>query len=755
MLDCKSQEINGDGNNQAGRDINIYSNRNIYSYQLLEDIPNVDEEYIERSYTNDILNDLKNRNIIQIYGISGIGKTELVKSVINKMDEYDKFYWISCDDSNNKIDLSRVNNVYGKYINILDKIKTAKIIIVLDNYNAELKNICNEFNKCNINDSKLIVTSKSKTTCKNIFSFLIDYMSYDEAKGIFDYEMLKSEELRSFLKQIDKHPMTLQILKNYLNPENGITFDDIKNRISDIVNMDDSEITSSTKICEKIIGLSYSKNPKVYKFLSLCDSNILESNFLKKIMFTEIPDLIRKNFIKYEDKFYYMHSIIKDSIKAIAKKEEFKITELKDYIYKLLKYLEEKIEFKDLSFYRFYGYHSNLLEKLYNIIDDNYYKIVLYNAYIVANNYHNKKKVVLDIQNLLKDSKINHYYELKLLVEKYELEITCANKKNKKELIIKKITKLKNIEYEEKEEKCKEFLQQRIAKLYNWLGNYNEAIDILKDILRNDKKAYSSILQLCRAYRQLALYKNNNTSEYIRKVYDILKKVDFNDMPISIFLEIIRLIIYRPFNTKEILELCLWNNFDLFDKCVELYSENKIHEHIYIIIGALASNLHYNKSDYYKKWFIEIEHPQINKCDRKMLSAMINIYCYEIKRRARFNEDAEDIFEVVKGYWKEYKDKYYPLNKFQYKPIIDCLISMKKFNEAYNELEEVYDHKDIWHLRYKAQIYEGKKDYDKALQYIMLVLEMYKDAKDKHEGYLSTFLADKERILKHKENQNK
>lgn len=752
MLDCKKQEMNGNKNIQAGGDVNICVNRYIQSYQLLEDVPNVNEEYVERGYIKAILDNLKHNNIIQVYGISGIGKTELVKSVINKMRKAEKVYWISCDDTNEKVDLSCINNIYGKNINLLDKINKEKAIIVLDNYNEKLRNICDEFNKINTNNSKLIITSKAKTTCKHIFSFLIDYMSYDEAKMIFDDEMLKSEELNIFLKKIDKHPMTLQILKNYLNPKNGITFNDIKNRINDVVNMDDYEITSSIKICEKIIGLSYSKNPKVYKFLSLCDSNILEADFLKKIMITEIPSLISKNFIKYEEKFYYMHSIIKDSINAIVKRNGLQIIELKEYTDKVLKYLEEKIEVKDLCFYRFYGYNTNLLEKLYSMIDNNYYKVVLYNAYIVANNYRNKKKVIADIEVLLKDSKIDRYYELKLLVEKYELDICCENEGNKKEAILEKIKQLKGIEYKKKEDKYKEFLQQRIAKFYNWSGNYAEAVVILEDIVNNDNKAYSSILQLCRAYRQLALDKNNNQNEYVMKTYNILKTVNFNDVPISIFLEIIKLIIYRPFNTKEILELCLWNNFELFDKCVELYCENKIYEHIYIIIGALASNLYYNKSDYYKKWFVDIEHPKLDECDKEMLSAMINIYCYEVKRRVQVNENAEDVLLVVKRYWTKYKENYSPVNKFKYKAMIDCLISMKEFDQAQTELNEIYDNRDIWHLRYKTQIAEGNKDYDKALEYIDIVLDIYKDTKNQHKGYLSTFLKDKERILKKKVN---
>ncbi|MDK0626288.1 hypothetical protein P5F04_05145 [Clostridium perfringens] len=752
MLDYKCQEIDGNGNNQAGRDINIYSNRNISSYQLLENVPNTNEEYIERNYTNTILNYLKDKNIIQIYGISGIGKTELVKSVISKIKKDKKIYWISCDDTNEKVDLSCINNIYGKHINLLDKINKEKAIIVLDNYNAKLTNIRDEFNRINTNDSKLIVTSKAKTTCKHIFTLLIDYMSYDEAKMIFDDEMLKSEELNNFLKKIDKHPMTLQILKNYLNPENGITFNDIKNRINDIVNMDDGEITSSIKICEKIIGLSYNENPKVYKFLSLCDSNILETDFLKKIMLAEIPNLISKNFIKYEDKFYYMHSIIKDSINAIVNRDGLQIIELKEYTDKVLKYLEEKIELKDLCFYRFYGYNTNLLDKLYSMIDDNYFKVVLYNAYIVANNYHNKETVISDIDNLLKDSKIDRYYELKLLVEKYELEIACANKKDKKDVIVGKIKQLKEIEYAKKEDKYKDFLQQRIGKFYNWSGNYSKAVPILEDRVSKDKKGYSSILQLCRAYRQLALDKHNNQHEYIMKAYNILKTVNFSNMPISIFLEIIKLIISRPFNTEDILDLCLWNNFELFDKCVELYCENKIHEHIYIIIGDLASNLYYNKSDYYKKWFIDIEHPKLESCDKRMLSSMINIYCYEIKRRVQADENAEDILPVVKRYWNAYKEKYAPVSEFKYKAMIDCLISMKEFDEAEIELNEVYRDTDIWHLRYKAQIAEGRKDYDKALEYIDIVIDRYEKTKNQHKGYLNTFLKDRERISAEKSN---
>lgn len=749
----KETMIGGSNNDQAGRDINktynnIYNNTYSAKVRLLESAPKPDEDSVDRKEKYNLLNEIKNNNVIKVYGISGIGKSELVKEALSE-ERNRKVYWISCEDEfDEKVDLSYISTILGNNINIIETLQSKEIVLVIDNYNQEIKDICTQFLNNNKKQSKLIITAKEKSEYNEVDNFFLDYMTLEEAKKIFTEEIFQNREFEEFLKKIDRHPMTLKVLRNYLTSENGISFSDINQELDSLVRLQDMEISSSKKICEKIIGVYYRKSPGLYKFLSLFDSNILESEFLKNVMISDISVLVNRCFIKFEGKYYYMHSIIRDSIKSVVAKDSISMQEISIYTDKVLEYLKNKIEIRDLNFYRFCGYNIRLLENLFRVINDNYYKIVIYNAYIVVKNYHNKEDMISEIDKLLQCSSLKEYYEVKLLLEKYELEISCTNKEKKEEKILEKVEDLNQRIKQYTDYNIKQLLKQRIGKFYNWNQNYLEAIKILEPIVRSDDKSYSAILQLFRAYKSEISKDYTTKAQYIDKINTILEKIDFQKMPISIFLEIIKLIIYRPLNEEELLKKCLWDNFEKFNDCVKLYSENNIHEHIYIIIGNLASNLYFNKKDIYKEWFENIEHPNIKKCDKTLLKAMIDINCYEVKRRVQAGEEIGDILDKVIDYWNYYKESYWHKNKFLYKSSIDCFISVGELDRAENELNEIYDDKDIWHIRYKSQIEEGRDDLSNALKHIEKVIEEYSKKEGAFEGHIKTFESDKERILK-------
>ncbi len=740
---------NGSNNNQAAGNINIYNNYIKSNVTLLESIPIPDADNIKRiEIKNKISDKLDENDIIQVYGISGIGKTELIKMVLSEKNNYKK-YWISCSDDEDNISLDNIPTMSKNPINILETIKTNTTLVVVDNYNDKVTNICEQFRNNNNTESKLIIISKEKSDFRKIEKILIEYMTLEEAKELFKEEIFQMEEFKEFLATVDKHPMTLQILRNYLTAENGIFFTDIKNELDILVNLEDSEISSSQKICEKIIGCYYNESKELYNFLSLFDSNIIESDFLKKTILPDIQHLINKNFIKYEESHYYMHSIIIDSIKSIVSKENSSINYINQYSDKVLEYLEDKIKKRDVFFYRFCGYNNKFLNNLEKVVNNTYYKVVIYNAYITINNYHEKETVINDIKKILKDSEISRYYEVKLLTEQYEMELSCIeDKKARKIAVLEKIEILEDKKSKIENFEIKELITQRIAKFYNWIGDYDKSISLLEELILLDSNAYSSILQLCRAYRQIILNTKEiqKKGEYIDKVYEVLRNCNLREMPMSIFLEIIRLIVSRPFNEDKILNLCLWDNFDLIENYFKLYSDNKIFEHIYLIMGSLASNLYYNKKEFYKECFRNIEHPNLKKCDKRVLKAMIDVYCYEIKRRIQAKESVGNILECVINYWKYYKGKFFVKNKFEYKSIIDCLISSGNAEMAEIELDEVYDENDIWHLRYRSKIEEIKGNYTGALEYIQEVLNRC-DEKF-HKGYLSTFENDKEILVK-------
>lgn len=177
-----TQSTYGSHNNQAAGDIyvtNIYGAKR--STYLLEKIPSTNKEYVNRiDLENDIIEKIDNNDIIQVYGISGIGKSELVKKVVEGIS-FDKKYWITCNDNDENINLNDVATISQKRINILDNVISNKTFIVLDNYNGAIREICESFREVNKQQSKLIIISKEKTNYRNINNVLVDYMTPEEA----------------------------------------------------------------------------------------------------------------------------------------------------------------------------------------------------------------------------------------------------------------------------------------------------------------------------------------------------------------------------------------------------------------------------------------------------------------------------------------------------------------------------------------------------------------------------------------------
>lgn len=732
----------GDNSLLSGRDtnINVMNIGQNSLVSLLENTPDVDSNYVERKREeNALLETLKESNVVQVYGISGIGKTEIVKKVVGSVkNNYDRCYWISCNNYN-EIDLENISTLLGIKINLTENIKREKLIIVIDNYNSPIESITTKFEKSNLKSSKLIFSSQERTSSCKIKKVPIGYMDFNEAYKIFEVtknDEFKTEEFKKFLNKIDRHPMMLQILKNYiLDKDNGINFCDFKDRIQFVL-LEDDEISQSQKICEKIVGAYYDKSKLIYQFLSLVNSNIIEECFLKSIAISEIPALIKKAFLKYNKDHYYIHSIILDSISAVVKNDSNN-KNIIPYESQIIDYLEKQLDVRNIEYYKFVAYNNNFIKNLYKISNNKYLKILLYNCFMSFSNYHDIQIHINNIESLINENQLKKYYEVKLLIELVELKIKVVGKEDKEkreECIQSSIEKLEGIKQNVKnDKKCIQLLDHHIAKLYNWVGKYDQAINILKKIIETNNKEYAAILQLCRAYRQKIIDNKGNkeqVNKYLNATFSILSNLDYKKMPISIYLELVVLIINRPLNENRILKVCFWDNFDYFSETALLYSKNNIFEHIYLTIGHLASTLSYNKKEFYKEWFKEIEHPNFNESSNELLMAIINIYCSEVKRRKYNNEQYNELVNAIGRFWSVYKDKYISnltdsQKNFVFKPIIEFYIVIGKYNLAQNELDQIYNNSNEWHLKFQSLILKGLKKYSEAKEKIEKAIEVY------------------------------
>ncbi len=765
MTENSKINLKGNDNSYVGGDVNNYfigaeHRKLIYLY---EELPAADSENVLRqNVLVDIKQALSNSDMILVHGISGIGKTEIVKQVA--IQESGKKYWITCEDdaAEEEIEIvfDSIAKVDGEKISILDKIRKERCLVVLDNYELSLKELCRQFNENNKHNSKLIITRKNDAKVEKLESVNIDFMEDEQALKIFDPSTNAEFDNNDFMElfhKIEKHPMMLRILKNYLlDEDSGIELSDIQHKIHRLVELKDEDITSCKTICSKIIGWYYEQNKKVVDFLSLFETNIIESGFLKSILFADVRELVKRNFLLKEQDHYYMHSIVKDSIKVI--KTQIEISE--EYEKSIEEYLKQEIEARDISFYNFCAYNIDVLEKLEKEKSENISLLILiYNVYIVLEKYRYSNVLMKKVEQVLERNRTDEYYYVKLLIEYLEVKSKNMESEEKKRYIEENIAKLSEIRDEEQDTSIKELINHHIGKFYNWINEFEKCIEIMEKIVAKDNQAYGSLLQLCRAYRAIILNKNDQKNEkekkdekdrYINKVITLLENTSFDNMPVSIFMEIVSLMVNQPFNIDEILDICIDKNYELLKEYSELYSKDKKYEHVYLSMGKIGEKIYYPQGDFYKKWFKSVEHPKYNLCSKEMLMAMIKIYSFEIMRRSYFHESIGEVLDLLREYWSFYKNTFFQEDNdndvYSVNYIVKCLLKIYETDEAEKELDKVYNDENKWHLKFKAEILKRRGNLEAAFIKIDKAYKLCSD--EEYAPYIGAIKNDRKKIMK-------
>lgn len=739
-----------DNSQIAGNDIN-YNN---YTYLqnidignvLLREVPKLDKEYIEREIECIVSNAITKADVIQIFGISGCGKTELIKSVVSKqMDGFKNIYWISCEKTK-EVHLEEVHELSGQEFDILNQIKHERCLVILDNAFMRIMQVVDSFRKVDNHNSKLIIISQEKSLYRGITEKIqVKFMSKGEAKQLFTEDIFQNKDFKELFEKIDYHPLMMKLLKTYLlDEDNGIFVSDFTNT-KRLVELKDSELTKSEEICEKILGDYYIKKPDICSLLAILGNNQIEAEFLKYCIVSDIPDMVKRGFLSAEEGYYSIHDIVLNSMGALVQ-NNCDIVKL-PYVSKIKEYLEQGNENRTLPFYTFYALHQNFLTYIYKTYENKELQILIYNSILLFANHKNRVEHIKNIDNLLEGNSLASYYSIKLLIEKLEYQIQLC-KVERLEQIERAITILFELLEKKQDLECELLIKSHMGKFYNWNQNYKEAESFFIDVLNQKKNEPSVTLQLLRIYRQYITENRKKTDsrqkedELQCKVSNMLKGLSYENIPVAIYLEIVNLIKNQPLNSDENLKLCLWNQFDYFKKVVTLYAQTSVFQHIYSTVGELSETLSYNKPDFFDEWFHKVNHPIDNE---KMQKSVIKIFCAEIKICGQKEVDYKNYLHSLQECWKREKEG--NVKAFDYNVIIKMYLAIGEYSKAQIELEEIYDEKNEWHLKFKSQIERGNENYREALQNIELAIKLYRGKSRNDTKYAFAFLKDKAEIL--------
>lgn len=700
-------------------------------YKLLPQtniIPNfTSKKYFKRDVEKNIIDILLKKRILQVYGISGLGKTELIKNIAyTLLKDFESVIWISGENQSN-IDFESIyNSKFNSDFSLKILLKNHKIILLLDNFNDNLNEFKKNFEKYNNNNSVCLITSLQMNLIKN--SYKLEFLSEEISKKIlFETKNQPSDEIANeIIKYIKGYPLLLNIIRDSVEDEEE-TWEDVLDDLKDAVKIDDPE--KNKKISMRILEKQLPSIEEPLKWIYLLNSKFISKEFLEFcITRPEVKSLIKKSIIsETESSSYTVHQIILDSITDILKNN----TTIDKSYDKVNEFLEIQNEKKSVGYFNFLSRHDDFINKVYNSLDQsNEIKKQILHSKVQAT-YGNNDYFLEEIEKF--DLNYNSKINILLLIEKIELELYM--KKNNEDFCKEKIKLLENLLFSCEVKDIDKYLNHHIGKLYIKIRERDVALKYFYKVLEKDKDADYTKLQVARI---LSWDKENDNFNKLDEIFFemLTKPKKWKDDSLSVLLSM-----YDVLSKNDMFvfrEKYIYADIDNFIEHL-FYSLNFGFEQPLQLLANLSRNLQYDQ----KNKFIEIceSLPEFidttNSFNIKYAYATIQVAYYKALKSSNCT-DKKKLDKLLDNAELNYKS--IELSDYERSDFVNLYIYSDKFEKALDELEKYNNKNNAFYFQKLCQVYRGLAKFDESLSAIKESL-----CKDKY--YKSDFLNDQAKTL--------
>lgn len=707
-----------------------------FEYYLLlpqnNTVPLLNTDYKHRPEEETVETLLKKCDFIQIYGLSGIGKSQLAIAVANNLyKDFDTVLWFEGGNIvPNDFKNTRIKRM-GENVNLASVLKMFKTFVVVDNLNEGVGDLLTNFNQYNCKGSKCIVTSLQKNV-GNENCYNLSYLSDDISRDILcDSDIRPTDkQLETILCQIKGYPLLLELSKKAVANEE-MTWDEIVTE-SNVTGINDNE--KNEVFAQRIIGRYKSRFADMFTLLHGLGSTIVCKPFLAEKSRLRLNDLVTYAISQEVSEYQcQIHQVVLSAIKTVLDKD-FSEKEFLDY---LLTYLKKHVESRDAALYTFMLYHQRRIVDLSLAMPtDSILRHYITLAYLYSVDTYADSEKHITMVNELQLTPEKDDVDLCLLIERIELE---QNKQQKetgidsekyKEKVKNDIEFLKNLHVGS--DKNASLIYHHLGKWLSSIGDIEQAEECLLKSLELDSHSYHSLLKLARDYNQ-----NKEYDKAKEMLEVILKDENFYDVPISIRLSTYDLI--SNYKYKELKIKYIDGRLDLFSKDIYASLSEK-YSQTYIVLAKLAEHLSYNFPDFYTHLCVQLPLP------------------LNIEKNERLRKDYGKIKQaqfIYGNYSPEYKEKLYKLaeslltsvprnNDYIRKDLIKLYLASDEPKKYFPISEELEKLDDKFNQQLLCKVYYGIGDYQKALDYIDKAI-----AQENHEEpeYCAAFRHDKARCL--------
>lgn len=700
-------------------------------------LPSFKTKYFERKEEAEIIEKLKGQNHLQIFGISGIGKTEISISIANTLEgEFESVIWLDGDSLStglhnlSSVHISKFNNT----LNLDYFLQEFKVLLIVDNLNVNVNEFVSLFAESNKHNSKCLITSLQRNIeTSNSYNLL--FVEAEIAKKILlsSKTLPNDTQLTTIVNEVSGYPLVLNLIVSAIDVDD-FSWDEI---INELVNLKDFPDSKNQKLSERIIGKFKSVIDTELQWLKEINNRKISRHFLSETLSKRsISELEKRSLIRIQDSFFFdTHQLILDSINS-----EITISDNKFIIEALEKYLSNYNEIKNIDYFHFLLNHNGFVRGIYDSasFSENIKKIILY-ALIQATDSFNSPEWFLKELNQIKYEPKTNYYDLLLLIEKSEIELFQIDKssddyRNKCQNIIDELIEILN---DAKESNFKIVLYHHIGKFFSRLKEEQKAIEYFNKVIAEDANADYSRLQLARLYLNKKDLENAKTE--IERA--LSKEIDFKKQSLSILLSFYELLFRNELRNER--TKFIDNRIESFIKVI-LNSIDSNFEQPYMVLEKLSSHLGYLQKESFNEICEALPFPSNIDENKKLRLAFAKIKLSQYKMLKYSDQLSKDNMEIVLSVAEKYFNSIDFENDFERKQQLDLYITSEQYDKALDFTTKFEDKNEPFYLQNLSKILRGKKDLEAALKTIDQALNNEKVVAD---FYLAAFLNDKAEIL--------
>lgn len=699
-------------------------------------IPQSSLHYVQRDKESKAFQALlETQSIVEIVGVSGIGKSEFAKQVTKDISQnFESLFWINGNEyeSLDSVKLCR----FGYEVNLRFVLENYKSLVIVDNLNENVAKLNEDFQKANKHESKCIITSL-KQSLSDALTYKLPCME-DEliCKYINSFGLNISEtERKKLVTLVAGYPLAVNMIcasaKDDLFSIGELLSDGALQKLEDEHNQ---------RLSERIVRKIYDKYAAELNLLSYIDCQVISSDFLRVIVDRiRLKYLCRYSVLQQEDAYTFrIHQVVLDAIKCIAH-----IPDLKELADKLSCYLDNKNHQKDIPFFTLFHHNASFIDKVYHNADttEEQKKVILYSRLQAENTFSDSLKY-LSLINELTLQPANSLYDCLLQADKNEIELSATKREEFSEKAKNIIVDLESELKKTTDENIKFELLHHIGKLYVKLREGENAKPYFEKALRICPKAYATMLQLAKIAHNSKPSDISKAKEYVSTILD--DNIKGHDVPLTIVLAC-----YSVFLSKKAYS-------DLEDKYIESNFENfsnvimnsllNFNNQAVPTLGSFAYSFAYIKPEFMRRTFELLQKLPAASSDNVYIRACANLKAVEYKLEIDKKSDkAKTIFKEAEYYFEllnlkekeEGRSKDYMRKRYQ-----ELLMDAEEWKQAL-EFSANFDDKDSeFYYQNVAKIYQNLQDYPLAIENIDKAIAKVSDT-----DYKSSFLWNKACIL--------